>query len=685
MNLKKLLIALPTALLLQACSDDTDFDFQSSLDEQAAEVAAAADSQALFDPGGTPPVIPFPSTLVFAGTTDGTVNIPVEDPTDLQNPLVGINQLDGFSTISPIATPVNSDINPESIAIGSSVVVIEVEANVATGFASTGVIAPVGPDAITALATPGNIVLQPLQPLRPNSTYLVLLTNALEDTDGAALERSLTYSLLAGETELIDPTTSVLQQITQSHLAIADGVGVPRENVILSWTFNTQSIRETLMAVQEVTTPQPLVVAEAGLTTGTLVPGGGGAADIWIGTLDVPYYQTAVGENGAADALGGFWTGEGGSLLTATNPLPVTTNNGNPNGTETIPVLMSIPNDMSAGGGTMPAAGWPVAIFQHGITQDRTNMFAVADAMANAGFAVIAIDMPMHGITQPDSPLNASQTAFPTDRERHFDIDVVNNEDALDPSPDGVIDSSGTHFYQLTNLPNSRDNLRQSVSDLFTLSQSLGSVQMANPEGEPVLFDISQKAFIGHSLGAIVGSVFLSYDATIRSGTLANPGSGIAQLLAGSVNFGPTISAGLTAAGAPPGSPEFAQFLLAAQTVIDSGDPASHLGALAATGTPIHLIEVLGDETVPNSVPGAPFSGTEPMAALLGLPTVTSSGSGSGFVRFNQGTHGSFLSPAANPAVTIEMQTQMATFAATNGAVLPITDASVIDGAEATP
>ena len=73
------------------------------------------------------------------------------------------------------------------------------------------------------------------------------------------------------------------------------------------------------------------------------------------------------------------------------------------------------------------------------------------------------------------------------------------------------------------------------------------------------------------------------------------------------------------------------------------------------------------------------------MAALLGLPTVTSSGSGSGFVRFNQGTHGSFLSPAANPAVTIEMQTQMATFAATNGAVLPITDASVIDGAEATP
>jgi len=294
MPFKNFFLAASAALALQACSDSTDFDFQPGIDAQVAEVAALADSQALFDPSASPPQIPFPSTFVFAGTEDGTANIPVADPTDLQDPLVGINQLDGFSTLSPIATPLNRDINPETIAVGSSVVVVEVEANVASGFATTGIIATVGPEAITALATPGNLVLQPLQPLLPNSTYLVLLTNALEDTTGAPLERSLTYSLLAGETDLIDPTTGALQQIIQSHLAVADGVDVPRDSVVLSFTFNTQSIRETLQAVQDVTIPRPLVVAETGgLTTATFLEGASGAADIWIGSLDVPYYQTA--------------------------------------------------------------------------------------------------------------------------------------------------------------------------------------------------------------------------------------------------------------------------------------------------------------------------------------------------------------------------------------------------------
>ena len=686
MNFSKILLALPAALLLQACSDSSDFDFQPGIDQQAADVIASADSQALFDPSATPPAIPFPSTLVFNGSDDGTINIPVNDPTDLQDPQVGINQLDGLSTLSPISTPLNRDVNPDTVAVGTSVVVVEVQANISTGFATSGVISPLGPDAITAFASPGNLVIQPLQPLQPSSTYLVLLTDALEDTTGAPLERSFTYTLLAGETPLVDPTTSALQQIIQSHLAVADGVGVPRDTVVLSFTFNTQSIRETLAAVQNVSTPQPLIVAETGLTTETIneAAPGSGSADIWIGTLDVPYYQTAIGANGAADVLDSFWTGAGGSLLTATNPLPVTTNNGNANGTETIPVLVSVPNASATLGGNMPIAGWPVVIFQHGITQNRTNLLAVADTLANVGFAAIAIDMPLHGITE-SSMLNASETGFPNDRERTFDIDVVNNDNPLDIGPDGEVDPSGTHFYQLTNLPNSRDNLRQSVADLFVLSNSLSGVQSTDPAGSPIRFDISQKAFVGHSLGAIVGSVFLSYDTTIRSGTLANPGSGIAQLLAGSVNFGPTINAGLTAAGAPPGSPEFAQFLLAAQTVIDSGDPANHMSFLANTGTPIHMIEVIGDETVPNAVPNAPFSGTEPMAALLGLPAVTASTNGSGLVRFSTGTHSSFLNPEPNPAVTVEMQTQMATFATTNGVVLPIINTTLIDSSGAAP
>src|SRR3546814_5166859 len=48
----------------------------------------------------------------------------------------------------------------------------------------------------------------------------------------------------------------------------------------------------------------------------------------------------------------------------------------------------------------MPADGWPVVIFQHGITGNRTQMIAIAPALAAAGFATVAIDLPLHGLPQ---------------------------------------------------------------------------------------------------------------------------------------------------------------------------------------------------------------------------------------------------------------------------------------------
>ena len=84
--------------------------------------------------------------------------------------------------------------------------------------------------------------------------------------------------------------------------------------------------------------------------------------------------------------------------VTRYNPLPVATQN------LLIPVLLTVPNAKSAGGGTPPAAGWPVLIFQHGITRSREDMFGVADSFADAGFVVAAIDLPLHGITSTSDP-----------------------------------------------------------------------------------------------------------------------------------------------------------------------------------------------------------------------------------------------------------------------------------------
>ena len=48
-----------------------------------------------------------------------------------------------------------------------------------------------------------------------------------------------------------------------------------------------------------------------------------------------------------------------------------------------------------------------------------------------------------------------------------------------------------------------------------------------------------------------------------------------------------------------------------------------------------------------------------------------------GIVRFNRGSHGAILNPA-DPAVTLEMQTQAVTFAASGGTLVPIGNAEIV-------
>ena len=71
------------------------------------------------------------------------------------------------------------------------------------------------------------------------------------------------------------------------------------------------------------------------------------------------------------------------------------------------------------------------------------------------------------------------------------------------------------------------------------------------------------------------------------------------------------------------------------------------------------------------------------MASMIGLSQVSStisseSGTVSGQVWFTSGAHASSLSPTADPAVTTEMQLEVAGFIQSEATVLPITDTSVV-------
>jgi len=309
---------------------------------------------------------------------------------------------------------------------------------------------------------------------------------------------------------------------------------------------------------------------------------------------------------------------------------------------------------------------------------------------------------------------------------------------------------SATHYMNLASLLTTRDNLRQSTSDLMGLRLGLNFLGGSDTEGNSINIDSSNVHFLGHSLGAITGMNFIALANTpidpqvdplfaVKTNSLAFPGVMVANFLMESGAFGDVIKSNLAYAAsedfqgyvaqihlseATPTEAElvgyfrafyalltpeqqaelgatFTQFAFAAQTVTDAGDPANYAAMMAATDTPTHLIEVVGngsdnlsDQVIPNTVSTAPFGGTEGAIALLGLPGVSETTQDadspiSGAVRYLFGHHGSILDPTPGSrgeapdavmtsAATTEMQSQVANFFSSNGHLISVQNDAVV-------
>jgi len=668
-----------------------------------------------FDPANG--VLPFPINLLLSGSNDLTINIPVEDPGDFGDPQVALNALDGFSTVSPWTFSFSNPVDPDTIVPGSSVRLFQVQfvfGTVAVQQVVTELVP--GQDYVATVATSSDptgstVAIVPLRPLEEMTGYMAVVTDAVQDQAGNPATPSETYFLtkrteplvteggVSTEPLLDNETAQALEpvrQLVNSQESAAEAVGIARDDIVLSWTATTQSITPVLNVVRSTLSDTTSQLAPTGLTTADVLPPGAssGIADVFIGVVELPYFLGVPSQGNPTAPLNRFWEAAPGNYVppfdelgldpestnvTVANPIPVERDR------QTVPILVTVPNQFS--GQVKPAGGWPVVIFQHGITGDRSQALALADTMASIGVAVISMDLPLHGITQtnpmdPEQPLAAlyvGNTPFaPIANERTFDLDLQDNESGA-PGPDGRIDPSGTFFINLENLLVARDNLRQGQVDLSSLALN---VPFMDIDGDSISdFDGSNINFVGLSLGAIVGTGFLAVEPTVNNAVLSVPGGGIANLLAGSQTFGPVIRAGLQEAGVEPDSPDFFQFLGAAQQVVDSADPINWSN-VAVQDNSILLQQVAGDTVVPNAVPGAPLAGTEPLIRVMGLdPIVETTQSAAGIrgaTRFIQGSHGSLLDPSASPAVTAEMQGQAASLISTGGTTVVVNDPSVI-------
>jgi hypothetical protein len=630
-------------------------------------------------------ILPFPNDLYFSGSSDGTVNIPgLPDPSDYSEPLVAINTLDGFSSTAPITESFSAPLDPNSLA--GNVYVFSVKTDPSKGYTVVGVNGLLKPGTDYTLAVsgvaPSVLEITPTTTLGADASYMVVVTSGLKDTNGDTAQGSEQFMELkkdiAAGTQPSDPTLAKVEPLFAAMLGAArQAAGIDPADVAMVWTLSTQSEGDVLATIAANAQPGAFAFKDIGETTHDINSDLSGNAEVFVGTLILPYYSGIPTPGSLAAPLTAFWHGPGGSFLTRDNTKAV------PSGTVTVPVIMTIPAQGSfyfTHGGSYPADGWPIAIFQHGIDGNRLQDLAIADAFAQFGVATIAIDLPLHGITDPTNPFYQNQLVAKVapklvTGERTFDLPEGLATGAPEP---GTIASSGTYFIDLSYLLTARDNIREAEADLLHLSASLPGARFGTVNnGAPMLekFNAMRTYYSSLSLGAIVGIPYAAevsklpgYGTTldVQSGTFSEPGGKIAYLLKTSPTFGPIIQQGLEQSGLTPGTRPYAEFFQWAQTVVDSGDPVNYAARAAAT-MPIDMTEVVGDanhppdQVVPNASEDLLINAMK--LTQYGQTAVNPKGI-RGVVKFTAGVHGSILNPTPNPTVTAQMQLEMAVFAA---------------------
>lgn len=706
---------LPMTVFLGACTTDSDESVTPITDPDTGTgfVATYKPDVAL---------LPFPTDVWRSGSTDGTLNIPEFESDPLLTHVSQLNMLDGYGLNSAIWADFSEPVNEDSLILGQTVFVFRV-AVAGTAVAPT----PVMTFELGTAGFQGGrsvVALNPTAPLDPLTTYAVIMTDNIASTDGTAASADAAFQAMldaypAEDTGSDSATVEgIYDAMVKSLLDLAEGAGIGADSVVSAWTFTTQSISQPLDVISATATAQTSAIAPlmkdattvytagelllpASDLTGDGVPDTGMNANVYAGVIEMPYYLAPE------SALDGYWEADADSAncMGAVNAeliqdAPASTTVYCPapklQATISVPVLITVPNVAATGCGAdgMTNTGITgVTIFQHGITQNRTNLLPIAGALASACHAGIAIDMPLHGITDVDSPLYANAAS---DLSAALEAIAPGITDAiteltfdLDVDGDEGIDPSGEYFINLESPITARDSLRQAAANLVHLTRSIDSIDfniafasaLMDPSFVGADFELLPIRFVGHSLGGITGTTYLGVDATADAAVLVAPGGDIADLLLDSENIYPAIEEGLGENGLTPGMRFFDEFFRNAQTIVEAGDPINY-AAMANADHNILMMEIVGgagnlpDQVVPNSATGK-------LADAMGLETVTTTvgpdpAGVNGLVRFSAGDHGSLLSPAASAAATTEMQTQMANFVGSGGFLILITDTSVI-------
>ncbi|HUS31412.1 MAG TPA: hypothetical protein VMZ53_23030 [Kofleriaceae bacterium] len=576
------------------------------------------------------------------------------------------------------------------------------------------------PDACTSPELVNAVVAIPMVPLKQKSTYVAAVLKGVKDTTGNEFSGSATWGLVnaaqapvtlddagnvIGERTPLDPSDpeqlaqlKSLDLLWKAHakaLTFLDAVpnARPRTDNLVAFQFTTQTVTDPLdptvmgSPAQKLSTASPLLDpatqtgkfgpfsaicsanAETNATQCFLKLALGGCDPLGTGCSNANY---AAG-NAACTLFGcgfvGDVLGTGIGTINYQQQLPNAWANANkkplqgpwsdPLKPETqaslvLETLITIPT------GTMPANGWPVLIYGHGLTLSKETALTFAGRAAQAGFATVAIDFAGHGSRairiSDDVALGCTGRCVSGTTGEFLDpVDTCESvADCPNPTTDhcGRMEIKGTDPavavavgapptprnnpqcydpFLSTDLAKTRDGLRQSVLDLERVVLALKSCSAGCGA---LTVDPTKILYAGVSMGGILGSIATAESPDIKAAMLSVPGAGWIDLLENTdtVEFRCPLVNGLIDAGvlqgikwtgtntdalclaadklAWQGQPGYGTFSATARWVLDPADPANFASKLATKRFMIQ--EVTGDTVVPNIT-------TQRLAALTGM------------------------------------------------------------------
>jgi dienelactone hydrolase len=576
-----------------------------------------------------------------------------------------LSELSGFSTVAPIyfffaPRSLDPDSLPrtpaESAREDSPVFLVEIDSASPTQFRRIPVRAHWNAEA-------GQLALRPDDGhvLVPGRRYAAVVTSAVRDDEGAPIGPSARFRAIRdAASRPSDPIDGEAHDQYEPVLYTLASAGIPRESVAGLAVFTVQAVAPTLRDARALLREgdAPTVALDAVLsgaeldallgtpeladTPGVDVPGGVAHRHIaWLVQGRFPSPSLLSEDEGAH---GAFSRDAGGRLEVKR--------------VSDVPFTLTLPSgDLSS---------LRVVVFQHGLGAERSEMFAVADALATAGWATIAIDIPFHGMRAQGAVVDVGHRFGDGEGPDGFG-DRRGNDVNLEYL--GVLDAEGPlpAFHPVY----VRDVLRQSVVDLMMLVRVLREGDWSSLHAMTALstvgFASEPLGFIGVSLGGIVGAIFVASEPEIGAAVLNVTGGDLSRLVESSAAFSDLFLTLLfprlgiqdvdPVAYPPSFHPELALF----QTLLDAGDSMSFAPALAAGQAELLFQMAEDDEVVPNRATealaravGGAIVGADPVhtdltrleAPLTGNVEVMARRVTRGLYRFSPATHGLLSSRA---------------------------------------